>query len=307
MQQAGFLRSQACERLVEKIPLLQSVLDCADQQSSPSSTIDTKYKDPLCRMQLTSPLETRIYSGGSFNAFKDAICLFVQSAVHLATPIVLLLDDLHWANECSLDVLHALVENRSIDGVLFVGTVDSESILGVAKVDRVLRRLRDSRVRQTRLALSPLIQTDVHNLVCHAICRDLRATHHLTSALMCYSKGNVALIWESLQLLQASGILQVDHSTGQYVWLDEDVRVDTMNVSDAIRSCVQNLTSADIEGIKLASCLGVKLDFDILCRLMNRNAQELNVFSHNAAFWSMILRANAGAFRTRPSRELYTT
>jgi predicted ATPase len=110
---------------------------------------------------------------------------------------------------------------------------------------------------------------------------------------MSYSKGNVALIWESLRLLHARGILQIDHSTGQCAWLDENLRVDTMNVSDAIRSCVQNLTSADIEGIKLASCLGVKLDFYILSRLMNRNAQELDVFSHKAAQFGFLVYDSA--------------
>jgi predicted ATPase len=279
MRQAGLVRSRACAPLIEKVPLLRTFIGY-DVAESSGTKINTEELDALNRMRLTSPLEARVYSGGSFNAFKDALCLFVQSATLMAKPIAFLLDDLHLANECSIDVIQALMEYKSIHGVLFIGTMESEPS---SHVDRMLCKLREACVRQTRLALSPLIQADVHDLVRHALCRDIQAAYYLASALMNYSKGNVALIWESLRLLHKKGILQTDHSTGQCVWLDKDVRLDTMNVSGAIRSCMQSLPSSDVEVIKLASCLGVKLDFDLLSRLTNRDAQEFDVFARSVA------------------------
>jgi predicted ATPase len=129
----------------------------------------------------------------------------------------------------------------------------------------------------------PLTQADIHSLVCRTLSNEPQTSQHLASMLTNFSKGNVALIWEALRLLHANGILQVSHSTGQCTWSNEDVHEDSMNVSDAMRCHIENLAGFEIEGIKLAACLGVKLDFHIMSRLMNWKKKELNAFAQNAA------------------------
>jgi predicted ATPase len=284
MQQTGLLHSQAYDRLEKKFPLLRSTDEFEDLELSSNGT-STKCLDLVKRMQQTtcSPLEKRIYTGEGCNALKDALCLFVESATFLAKPIVLMLDDLHWANECFLDLLRALIESKGIRGVLFVCTMTSEASVSTEKVDRAMNKLREADVHQTRLALLPMAQADIHSLVSRTLSSDPPTSQHLASLLTNYSKGNVALIWEALRLLHANGILQVSHLTGQCTWANEDVHVDSINISVAMRCHIENLTVSEVEGIKHAACLGVKLDFHIISRLMNWKKKECNAFAHHAA------------------------
>jgi predicted ATPase len=283
MDQTGLLHSQAYDRLVKKIPLLRTAAESEDLESSSPNGTSIKCLVKGKQFSTCIPLEKRIYSGEGCNALKDALCLFVESASFLAKPIVFMLDDLHWANECLLDLLQALIESRGIRGVLFMGTMTSETSLSTVKVDRAMNKLRDADVQQTRLALLPMTQADIHSLVCRTLSDEPQTSQHLASLLTNYSKGNVALIWEALRLLHENGILQVSHLTGQCTWANEDVHVDSMNVSVAMRCLIESLTASENEAITHAACLGVKLDFHIISRLMKWKKKECKAFAHNAA------------------------
>jgi predicted ATPase len=60
--------------------------------------------------------------GSAEVCFKFVFRMFVRAVSSLDNPIVLLLDDLHHADDASLDLLRALVSDCNNDGVLFIGT-----------------------------------------------------------------------------------------------------------------------------------------------------------------------------------------
>lgn len=79
-------------------------------------------------------------------------------------PLVLLLDDLHWADEDSLALLEHLL---SIPRLMVVATAGSPSSSGQDRLGRLLRRIQGSSV--THLWLGPLSQTESAQLVLRAL------------------------------------------------------------------------------------------------------------------------------------------
>ena len=110
-------------RLMRRIPELHQLLqgvDSIDRQEPPESITD----DPT-----TSPtMENGGGTSKAINRFKFLLRLFVQAVACPERPLVLFLDDLHWADESSLDLVWSLINDPPSShgrrrGVLFLCTV----------------------------------------------------------------------------------------------------------------------------------------------------------------------------------------
>ena len=137
---------------------------------------------------------------------QDAIvrrCLAYLEALGTTHPVVLLLEDLHWADPSSLDLLR--VVGRSLAGVslLLIATYRTDEVAP----DHPLHALLPALVRETRatqLDLPPLDETAVGALVAARYMMNAADRDRLTGYLARRTEGNALFLGELLRTLESA-------------------------------------------------------------------------------------------------------
>lgn len=143
------------------------------------------------------------------------------------SPVVYLLDDLHWADESTLQLLQHLAPHLATMRVLIVGTYRDVEL----DVKRPFAKTLESLVRQrlaTRVALRRLQESSVHELL--ARMSGSAPPSGLAKAVFRETEGNPFFIEEVYQHLSEEG--KLFDASGAW---RADLRVDTIEVPEGVR------------------------------------------------------------------------
>ena len=133
----------------------------------------------------------------------EAVGIFI-SALATTAPIVLLLDDLHWADPTSLDLLCHLARQCSTSRLLLVGAYRSDALADHPALERALLELTRLRVL-TSLSLGPLSEAEVANLAQSALGNLI--DQQTAQLLHTHSEGNPFFVEEVLRTWLETGAL----------------------------------------------------------------------------------------------------
>lgn len=157
-----------------------------------------------------------------FGAFLEYIRRGTQKS-----PAVYLLDDLHWADESTLQLLQHLAPHLATMRVLIVGTYRDVEL----DVKRPFAKTLESLVRQrlaTRIALRRLQESSVHELL--AKMSGSAPPSGLAKAVFRETEGNPFFVEEVYQHLSEEG--KLFDASGAW---KADLRVDTIEVPEGVR------------------------------------------------------------------------
>jgi class 3 adenylate cyclase len=131
---------------------------------------------------------------------------FLQGVVRLfrrassVRPLVLLLEDLHWADSASLLLLQLLAESVGDARILIVGTYRDEELQRVPPVSAALTELARSPTYE-RLDLRGLIESEVAQLIERTA--EIAPSPEMISAVYRHTEGNPFFVTEVVRLLVA--------------------------------------------------------------------------------------------------------
>jgi predicted ATPase len=274
--------------LIEMVPALEEVLSLLRREEAIQSVEHKNSPQSL--------IADHVSSGLSTNRWKDLFRLFMRAVSTLENPLVILIEDLHWMDECSLDVLHALVEDQKNSGTLFICTFRTSDELNSMGLGVILNDLKND-VLITQIHLEGLTLAAVTCLVSSVLSvKDERAAP-LALAIYDWTKGKVFIVWKCLHVLQFRNLISVDQTSNQFCWDMEEVLVEMDSFSNVIRYKVEKLPLNMQEYLKIAACLGSKLDKDILTRLLPAEPNLVATFLHNVAeTWLILFDESRGAW-----------
>jgi ATP/maltotriose-dependent transcriptional regulator MalT len=168
-------------------------------------------------------------------------------------PLVVVLEDLQWADTSSLELLHFVARHLVDAPLLLYCTHNPEhKVRGTAlrALEQTLRGLPRSRILQ----LEPLDLPAVEELVCRAFAVDTQLTRRFVALLFGWTRGNPFFIEETLGLLVAAGDLR--YEDGRWSgWELDSLRLPP-SVRDAITSRLETLSPAAREAAELAAVFG---------------------------------------------------
>jgi tetratricopeptide (TPR) repeat protein len=126
----------------------------------------------------------------------------VQVAVHLSQPGLLCLwfDDLHWADEASLELLHYVTRHTQHEAVFIIGTFRSDAAADNPDLDQLLQGRRRAHV----IELAPLERETVTQML---LGLEIKGWGDLAERLHRQSGGNPLFLGETLNTLSQSGAL----------------------------------------------------------------------------------------------------
>lgn len=195
-------------------------------------------------------------------------------------PLLLILDDLHWADATSLDLLAFLAHRLDVNvlsptiyqpaPLLIVGTYRSEAVPDNAALGRLLGQLHSQRqAREVRLA--PLSFPEYRRFVSSIL--EQTVPEEFAHFLFEWDEGNPFFSEELLSAMATSGQLQLHQQTWH---LPPGTRLRLPpSLTTAILERFNRLPAADQEVLAYAAVIGRVFDFPLLAELCGLDEREL--------------------------------
>lgn len=178
-------------------------------------------------------------------------------------PVLLILEDLQWADEATVQTLCYIATHLSATPVLVIGTARSEEIPPDQR--EVLGRLGDTELQ--RLSLSPLSRTDTGRLA-GQILGWLSPAPAFVDRLYRETGGNPFFLIEILKGLYEEGLLAWDRAGRWNLQRTLALEQAVWPLSQGLRRAIQRrLDRLDLAGrqlLELAAVLGKVVEFDLL-------------------------------------------
>lgn len=180
-------------------------------------------------------------------------------------PLLLILEDLHWAGDSTLLMLHYLARYLVAHPLLLVGTLRPEALSPASAAATLGRRLvRDGLAWQ--LQLHPLSAATVLSLI-EQLSAAGEAAQALADRLYRETEGNPFYVIETLKSLFETGTIWLAGGSWQMdtAVLDCGPLPLPPNVSDMIGARIDRLAERTQDAVHLAAVVGRTFNFDLLC------------------------------------------
>jgi len=190
-----------------------------------------------------------------------------------AAPIAVILEDLQWASESTLQLLHYLVRHLGGYQALMMGTLRPEAVEAGHPLQRLQQQLNQERLCQV-LNLSPLSSAEVEAMIAE-LSGAGDAITPLAERLFRETEGNPFFLTEMVRALFEMGSIRLDGDIwkGDFARLSEGTLPLPGRVSEAIETRVHRLNETTQEALRVAAVLGREFDLDLLDSVWGRGEE----------------------------------
>ncbi len=199
---------------------------------------------------------------------------FAEFLKSLATrnALLVILEDLQWADDSSLQLLHFLARQLSGHPVRILGTYNEAERERNARLVETERSLLSLNLADP-LRLRPLSRDQVLELVGRTFEVDAQLVREFSGLLFQWTRGNAFFLEEILKSLVASG--RLSPRKGTWVgWDAKDIKLPG-SVRDAVRASVGTLSPLAREVAELAAVIGTRASHRLLASVGDAEDAEL--------------------------------
>jgi predicted ATPase len=201
------------------------------------------------------------------NKFKHVFRMFMGAISSNGKPIVFLLDDIHWADESSLELLYTLLAYpKTSEGILYMATYRIDEPSDILR--QYLHKFRDDSIRLSVINLDNFSVPDLNSMLADML--NTEEVQCLADRIYRQTKGNIYFVLEYLLFLRSKSLLVLDENDNNWKWSDDDECYTTSgSLHDLLISMIRSTTESTREFLIYAACLGTKLDENILRHLVS--------------------------------------
>ncbi len=227
----------------------------------------------------------------------EGLCQFILGLAVGPSPVLLCLDNLHWADNATLDWLAYLGRRLWDNRVLVIGTYRSAEADTVAGLRRGLAR----QGTLSELKLAGLDEASVLQLLLH-LARELQTSRIRGDAALAHricraTGGNPFFLLETLRVLIESGGWPEDQASLQALPLPDTIR-------DAVEARVNRLSPKARQVLEAGAVLGQTFTFETVCLTAGRREMEtMDGLDELAARQLLVEQTTAYRFRHEIVRE----
>ncbi|WP_034921853.1 serine/threonine-protein kinase PknK, partial [Candidatus Accumulibacter vicinus] len=212
------------------------------------------------------------------NRFTYVLRRFIGTLAHPRHPLVVFLDDLHWIDAASLDLLKSLLSDPTLSHALFVGAYRSNEVGPASPLAMAIAELDGTPQLVCRLCVRNLERDEVEALVGDALGKTTSDTRPLATVVHAKTAGNPFFVHQLLGLLEKGDYWDFDTSRG--AWRLNTARIDALeitdNVVDLLVEKIRCYLPADLSQLlAFAACLGSRVDPSTLGQLLGQDPADL--------------------------------
>jgi DNA-binding SARP family transcriptional activator/DNA-binding transcriptional ArsR family regulator len=196
----------------------------------------------------------------------EALAQFL-TGMSRATPCIIVIEDLQWADSATLDALRYLLPHLAATRVLLISTVRSEELEVQDELRQTICSLEETGLLH-RLHLERLSQAETGRLV-EQVLGPTRKAPNLIEQIYRETEGNPFFVAELLKALFEEGLLHRDEQGEWSTPWDESAHDDAelplpRGICQAVQRRLMKLSGKACQVLDLASVLGREFDFDLL-------------------------------------------
>lgn len=253
--------------LLEVIPRLEDIV-----QSNNSSLANLDYVDESSN-SADSDFKIKTTVNDNNNRFTSVFCRFIRAICSSDRPVVLLLDDVQWADHASLQILKTLLDPvfQDIEGLMLVGTCRGNEVALGDELSVMLREVEDSGTAVTDIQVSNLGIEALSDMLSATLELSVKECVPLAEIVHSQTGGNAFFTKQYVRNQLEEGTLWKD-SDGKWTW-DEAALLKALPskrawneelVIQLLAKKLQQLPAVAVETMKVASCLGSRFSEGIL-------------------------------------------
>lgn len=204
---------------------------------------------------------------GSKYALLEEIVEFLKAAA-AQRPLVIMLDDMHWGDNASWDVVEHVVGQLERERILICLTIRRED---ADRIERSRRRLSRSE-HYHQLQVGRLMPAEVRAFVGGAL-HQPEIDADLAAILYRYTEGNPLFVKQILQALFDEGLLWLGASGWE--WRDLERMALPTAIDDLLNRRLQRLSPKATKALAVASILGRTFDVDDVAQSVDMSEDEV--------------------------------
>ena len=225
--------------------------------------------------------------GAAKERFHSVLCLFLRTAASLLSgPLVLMLDDMQWADAASLEFLEAIFTDRSNTNIMLLGLYRSNEVDPSHPLNKAIRDFRDKQreypsVCMQELEIGNLAVDQVNSVILDLLnIVDTQDEKTLELAELCHRRtlGNAFFVIMFMSMLKDEKLLEFDVTRFRWKWSVVDIErktAATSNVVEMIAAQMLKFPSQVIHLLAIASCLGTSFERSTLKVVWDREESSL--------------------------------
>jgi class 3 adenylate cyclase/DNA-binding CsgD family transcriptional regulator len=209
-------------------------------------------------------------------------------------PVLLIVEDLHWSDEGSLDFLLYLMRRFAAQPLLLIGTYRSDEV--GARLGRWLAHL-DREHRSQELRLAALTRDEVAGMLraIFALQRPVRG--ETLDPIYALTEGNPFYVEEVLKSLVAAG--DFFYANGSWDRKPIEALRIPHSLNDAVQQRVERLSADARRVLELAAVVGRRFDFALLQRLAHHDEDALLSLLKELIAAQLVVEESAEGFAFR--------
>ena len=195
----------------------------------------------------------------------------VLAAVSRIRPVILVLDDLQWADQASLDLIASITTFPGLNNFLFIGAYRDNEVTSSSNQEHPLiatiNVIRNYKLDGPFIQLESFNQDTVNHYIAKLLDQTLEETSSLSSIVFAKTKGNVFFLKQLLENLAEKNILE--YSIRKYRWQWDIERATTEvdisdNVVETVAGKIQRLPPGPQRVVTTAAALAAQFDSNVL-------------------------------------------
>lgn len=207
------------------------------------------------------------------NRFSRMVQSLLQVFATPERPLLLLLDDLHWADRASFGLIEALAGSSNLPNLLVIGSYRDTEVSATHPLRRSIERLKNTPCLLSEITLEPLNQSQVIRLIADTLRCEPQKCAALAQVCMEKTQGNPFFLIQFLYSLHDEGLIYFQQNSWQWDEQKIQSREMTDNVIDLMVSKIQKLPQATQQALQLAACIGSPFRLQTLATVLQSNAR----------------------------------
>ena len=213
-----------------------------------------------------SPTGTPVPAGDASDAKARLFWTFTQFLTQLAAqrPVLLVLENLHWADASSLELLHFVARQLATHRIAILCTYNDEA-RDTSAAFRATEQSLLALGTATLVRIQPLDQAALHTLVRETFRADDASARALSARLYTWTRGNAFFVEEILKALVSSGALH-QHGGAWHGWEAEPPDL-PRSIRAALAARMDRLGASARALANMAAVIGTRTTHDVLSKV----------------------------------------
>lgn len=230
-------------------------------------------KHLLAEKDIDTTADTGVHYTEARNQFNFAFRILFRVVASFG-PVILVLDDLQWADSASLDLLEVLITDDDNPSLMVIGCYRSNEIDEAHLASKTIKHIQEcsdtDQIVIHNISIGDFEIEHVNQLLADLLSSDTTKTQRLAEIIHRKTNGNIFFVIQFLTSLQSVGLLEFSIGALAWQWDIQTIEMRTSateNVVDLIQAKLNSLPPRVIQIAQLAACLGTEFREVLLCRV----------------------------------------